>query len=391
MEELRPDHVLLIAGWVIAGLWLANLMSLAWHGMGLLRPGSGSANARADADWPEVTIVVPARNEQSALRPALSSLLKLDYPNLRIVAVDDRSTDQTGPIMDELAAADPRLQVIHLTDLPPGWLGKNHASFLGASQTRSPWILFTDADVLFHADALKVTIDAAEQRGLHHLVLVPGHVHGGFWENLMVLTFGLVVFLHYKPWLARIPSRGHFIGLGAFNLVSRKAYEAVGTHKSLAMEVADDLKLGKRIKQHGFRQDVFDGRFLATVRWQVGLRGVVRGMTKNAFAGLDYSLLRALTASASFITMCLLPYVFAILAPGYARLGFIAALCLLHGVFFFVVWANRLNPLLSCLLPVSLAVFLFAVWRSVIITCRNRGVRWRGTFYPLDDLRRGPA
>src|SRR5688572_19562249 len=92
-----------------------------------------------------LTIVVPALNEQDKVESAMRSLLALDYPDFTIIAVDDRSTDSTGRILDGLAAETGRLTVIHVTKLPPGWLGKNHALSTGASRTKTPWILFTDA------------------------------------------------------------------------------------------------------------------------------------------------------------------------------------------------------------------------------------------------------
>ena len=389
IEQLTWDHVLLVAGWLIAGMWLATVLPSFRHSLGQRPLGAGPLELREDDAWPEVTVVAPARNEASAVRAALRSLLDLDYPSLRIVAVDDRSTDATGAIMDELATSHPRLAVIHVSQLPPGWLGKNHANWIGAAQSQSPWILFTDADVLFRPDALKHAIHIAQQRQLDHLALYPGRICGGFWEDLMVLTFALVLTLRYKPWRACTPDRRYFMGIGAFNLVSRKAYETIGTHRRLAMEVADDVKLGKLIKQHGLRQDVLMGSLLIQVRWQLGLRGVVRGLTKNAFAAFDYSLARTLGASAGFLLMFLLPYLLAVLAPGYARLGFLAALCVLHATFFTMVRASHANLLLPCLLPVSLSVFLFAVWRSALITLRQGGVQWRDTFYPLDELRKG--
>src|SRR5262249_44980479 len=134
---------------------------------------------------PSLTIVVPARNEEAEIEPALRSLLQLNYPQFEVVAVDDRSTDQTGAIMDRIAAepaAHGRLRIIHVQELPSGWLGKLHAMWLGSSESAtlrntvqqgSEWLLFTDADCVFHPESLRRAVHYAMKTNTEHLVLFP--------------------------------------------------------------------------------------------------------------------------------------------------------------------------------------------------------------------------
>jgi len=319
----------------------------------------------------------------------MQTLLDLDYPKLRIVAVDDRSRDDTGKILDELAAGSERLAVVHVEELPPGWLGKNHANWIGAAMTESPWILFSDGDVHFHPDALKRSIRFATRSGVDHLVAFPRIIPGGLWENLMVFTFTMFFFFRFHPWLARTRSKHFFIGVGAFNLISRSAYEKIGTHRRLAFEVADDIKLGKLVKRCGLRQGVIDGGSMVRVRWQVGLRGIVRGLTKNAFAGMNYSLPLTIVTSIAIVFAFLVPYPAAVLASGEARYGYLCAVVLLHVAFAATVVKAKCNPLISLLLPVGEVIFLYIIWRSTFITLRQGGVVWRDTFYPLDELKKG--
>src|SRR5262249_16062169 len=160
-------------------------------------------------------IVVPALNEEAAIAPAMRSLLALDYPNLEIVAVDDRSTDLTGDILDNLALEDSRLHVRHISKLPSGWLGKNHALHSGSQFVKGKWIVFSDADVHFTADALRRAIQFAVQNGLDHLVLFPEMEVHGFWEKLYVAYFGVMFSLYAQPWAAKNPRRKAYIGVGA--------------------------------------------------------------------------------------------------------------------------------------------------------------------------------
>ena len=120
-----------------------SMAAILWHASRITRrlsdgqPDDGLA-------LPALSIVVPALNEEAVIEPAMRSLLALDYPNLEVVAVDDRSTDRTGEILDRLAAENPRLHVRHVKDIPAGWLGKNHALHSGSEIVRGEWILFTD-------------------------------------------------------------------------------------------------------------------------------------------------------------------------------------------------------------------------------------------------------
>src|SRR5690606_31145145 len=148
------------------------------------------------------------------------------YPDFEIVAVDDRSTDATGAILDRLAAEDPRLRVVHIAELPPGWLGKNHALWLGARESTGQWLLFTDADVVLEPTALGRAVEFARTRGLDHLTVAPQLVLPSLAVQAFVGTFLTLFSLFARPWRCRDPrSRAH-LGIGAFNLLRREAYWA---------------------------------------------------------------------------------------------------------------------------------------------------------------------
>jgi cellulose synthase/poly-beta-1,6-N-acetylglucosamine synthase-like glycosyltransferase len=192
------------------------------------------------AELPSLTVVVAARDEAANIEQAMRSLLAQDYPGLALVVVDDRSTDGTGEILDGLASSETRMKVVHVSRLPEGWLGKNHANHVAGSAARSAWILFTDGDVVFEPDAVRRAVSYAQAQGLAHLVVAPRMVAHGFMERAFVSAFGLFATALFRAWeLRRAGTRG-FMGVGAFNLVRRDAYETVGGHTRLALEVLDD-------------------------------------------------------------------------------------------------------------------------------------------------------
>src|SRR5438270_6131567 len=275
---------------------------------------------------PKVSVVVPARDEGKNIEECLRSLLDQDYPEFEICAVDDRSSDETGGIMDRLQRESPsKLDVIHISELPSGWLGKTHAMWRGgAAAIRSDWILFTDGDVMFRSDALRRTLSYAELTACDHLVVFPTLIMETVGERMMLGFFGLAFSLLVRPWKAREANARDFIGAGAFNLIRRSAYEALGTYQALRMEVIDDLKLGESVKQHGFRQDCVRGHALVQLRWAEGAFGVVRNLQKNMFSLLRFSWGLVFLASIAATTYQFGPWIGLILAPGVAKIGFAA-------------------------------------------------------------------
>ncbi len=377
-----------IVGWVIAGLLWLQVLPL---GISMLFPRRllSEKSKESEEEFPSLAVVVAARDEQEGIGSCVQSLLEQDYPQLTIVAVNDRSTDRTPQILDELARSDSRLQVIHIEELPSGWLGKNHANWVGAMATPAQWLLFTDGDVSFRPQALKRAIQHARITQSDHLTAFPQMDSGGLWESLMICTFTMFFFFKFQPWLVRTKVKWAYMGIGAFNLISREAYERIGTHEELKMEVADDIKLGKRIKQFELQQDVVDGTELCSVRWQVGLKGFIHGLTKNAFAGLEYSLFLATFTTLAFIGIYCSPYFAVIFFSGADSWGYWASIGSVHLAFLLVLIQARQPIYLVVLLPIAEWIFLYTIWRSVVITLKQGGVRWRDTFYPLDELKRG--
>ena len=338
---------------------------------------------------PMLSVIVPACNEAAAIERAMSSLLSLDYPNLEIIAVNDRSTDATGEILDRLAAANPLMRVIHIDRLPPGWLGKNHALQAASEQARGEWLLFTDADVVLDRQCMLKAVSYAVSRKIDHLVLSPECETRGFWERLFVSYFGLMFCFKIRPWDVSDRQKSAYVGLGAFNMVRAAAYHHFGGHRALPMEVADDMKLGKVMKRNGFSQELLDGRELVSVRWVIGLRGIVEGLTKNAFAGLEFRLSIAMGAVVALAVMSLYPVAAIATGPSTARMFAAANLGIM------VLGAAAMRKLSGAggryglAYPLASLILIYIVLRSTWRAYRQDGILWRGTLYPLDELRRG--
>ena len=409
-----------ITGIILALAWLSRVVEAAL-GMpsvaDVSRP-QWDRNPVSASRNPRVSIIVPARNEQETIEQALRSLLALDYDNYEVIAVNDRSTDRTGEIMERLACeklplmdeeqvhprksthhsnnrpevgrpALPVLRVIHQTELPPGWLGKTHAMWTAANRASGDWLLFTDADVLFKPDSLRRALAYAETERADHVVLFPRMIMKRPGEYMMIAFFQTMFMFGHRPWKVADPSTDDHMGVGAFNLVRRRVYEAVGTYEALRMEVLDDMKLGKVVKKAGFAQRNVFGGDLISIRWAHGAFGIVNNLTKNFFAVLSFQSWRTLLSAVALAFVNLGPFLGIWLAHGWARLPHAIALGSMFLIYLGMSWRSSVPPYYFFLHPVSTAMFTYTLLRSMFLTLWNDGIVWRGTKYSLEELRKG--
>ena len=348
-------------------------------------------NPVSTAGNPRVSIIVPARNEEAAIEPALRSLLALDYDNYEVIAVDDRSTDRTGEIMDSLQNNSPEslLKVIHHRELPSGWLGKTHAMWTAANQASGEWLLFTDADVMFKPESLRRALAYAEAEHADHVVLFPQMIMHSPGERMMIAFFQTLFVFGHRPWKVADPKTKDHMGVGAFNLVRRSAYEAVGTYKALCMEVVDDMKLGKVVKNAGFAQRNVFGGDLISIHWARGAMGIVNNLTKNFFAVLSFQRGRTVLSAFGLLFLNLGPFLGTWLAHGWMRLPYAVALGSMFAIYVGMSRRSSVRPYYFLLHPVSTLLFTYTLLRSMFLALSNDGIVWRGTKYPLEELRKG--
>jgi hypothetical protein len=395
-----------ISGLLLALIWLAATLPLAWHISEIADLTQPEWAAASDATLPPLTIVVPARNEEEEIEPALRSLMQLDYPQFEVIAVDDRSTDQTGAIMDRLAketVAQGKLRVIHVRELPAGWLGKLHAMWLGSLKNdalgndalrnaeqpeTNEWLLFTDADCVFHPESLRRAVQFAMKTGADHLVLFPTAHMKTLGERMLISFPQVMASFAMRPWKVRDPKARDHIGVGAFNLIRRSAYQAIGTYEKLRLEVVDDLKLGESIKQAGLRQDVVCGPGLVTLRWGAGARGIIGNLEKNLFAFLRFRISLVLACCALISFLCVWPFAGLVLAPGLARTGFAVVVAMIALAYTLTARYAAGSGWLFLTCPFSAILFTVAVLRSTFRTLRDGAVTWRGTRYSLEELKK---
>jgi glycosyltransferase involved in cell wall biosynthesis len=333
---------------------------------------------------PRVSVVVAARNEAWTIGPALASLLQIDYPALELWVVDDRSTDATPIEIAKLAAQDPRLKVLRLDALPPGWLGKTHALAAGARTASGEWLLFTDADVHFAPDALRRAMQYVLEHGLDHLTANPHLLLEHYGERTLIGTFRVCFNMGVKPWQARDPHSPSALGIGAFNLVRRQAYERAGGHAAVRLAVDDDMRLGRVLKRAGARQDLVYSGDRIQVRWHDGVRATIRGLEKNFFGGFQFRTGMAVVAVAALLVFHTGPAIAVLCARDGIQRGAAVAAWLATAIAYRAAGEGFLTGLGA---PLGGVLAAFALARSTAVTLARGGVEWRGTFYSLAELR----
>jgi glycosyltransferase involved in cell wall biosynthesis len=383
-----------IVGTVLAVAWFSRIVDAAL-GMPKVADiccGEWDRNPVSPSGNPRVSIIVPARNEEESIEQALTQLLALDYDNYEIVAVNDRSTDRTGEIMENLAAessARGQLRVIHHHELPKGWLGKTHAMWTATNQAAGDWLLFTDADVMFKPESLRRALAYAEAERADHVVLFPRMIMKRAGEYMTIAFFQTMFVFGHRPWKVADPKTRDHMGVGAFNLIRRTVYEAVGTYEALRMEVLDDMKLGKVVKNAGFAQRNVFGEDLISIRWARGAMGVVNNLTKNFFAVLSFQWWRTLISAFGLAFLNLMPFFGVWLAHAWARLPYAVALLSIFLIYLGMSWRFAVPAYYFFLHPISTVLFVYTLLRSMFLTLWNDGIVWRGTKYPLEELRKG--
>ena len=338
--------------------------------------------------WPLVSIVVAVRNEERHLHAAVTSLLRLAYPAYELIVVDDRSDDRTPVILAELANNFPQLKVLRVEILPAGWLGKNHALWQGSCHAAGELLLFTDGDIIMEETVLNRAVNRLQSEGLDHLALTPRMTLPGTLLPILGLAFIFFFGIFTRPWRAADPKSPCHIGIGAFNLLRRSAYHAVGGHQTIALRPDDDLKLGKIIKRAGFRQNVAYAPDFLAVEWYASLGEAIRGLEKNTFAGCDYRVGVVLGGVAVQLIFGLWPYLALVLTGG-AVWGVNLLIVL---IFTFLLMQGAAlhgeRKRFAWGFPLGLSLFSWIMLRTMLLNLYQGGIFWRGTFYPLDQLRR---
>jgi hypothetical protein len=340
-----------------------------------------------EGEGPRVSIIVAARDEELNIRTAVASFLGQSYHDVELIVVDDRSTDKTGAILDAMAAKTSRILVEHITELPDGWLGKNHALHRGAARATGDVLLFVDGDIILERTAVARAMRSFLERGADHVAVSPQMELPSTMLQLVVgyfLTWGVV---GTRLWRVEDKNSSASFGVGAFNMVRTAAYRDVGGHTRIAMRPDDDLMLGKILKQSGAQSRVYFGLDMVAVEWYRSLAEAQTGFRKNAFAALSYNFPLFVAAVVGSVAVGVWPFFLVAQHSGVAQALYAVAIAAQLAAYAKTMSEQRLPVWLTLLYPLACALQTGMLVIAVMRTVMSGGIEWRGTFYPLDQLR----
>jgi cellulose synthase/poly-beta-1,6-N-acetylglucosamine synthase-like glycosyltransferase len=379
--------ILLIYALLGPGAWLALALGMYFTHVRmnqLRRPRTGPLPEPA----PEVNVLIPAKDEGEGVRECIERVLAMDYPNFRVIAIDDRSTDQTGAIFDELAGKHPdRLRAIHIPEdgLPPGWLGKCNALHTAAREVTSPWILFVDSDVKVEADALSVALARAAGRGYDAVSILTRLDCDGFLAQLILPLAVASVGGMTRMSQTNEDTRKHIaFANGQFFLIRREAYERVGGHASVRDNITEDVALMRLLKQSGSRVRLYYGQPFASTHMHTSFRQMRNGWAR-IFSGVCNRHPWPIVAAMLFVLVAGLSVYAALIGALLVANGLWLGVAALHWSIMTLVLAkvyrqsgNRAG--LALAFPLGAAAML-ALYGSAIRACLTGQIAWRGTSY----------
>jgi glycosyltransferase involved in cell wall biosynthesis len=382
VSSLAAGYALLTStAWILGfGFILTQLYSV---------PRIRDVDAPMPGSFPSLSVLVPAHNEGDAIEPALRSLLDQDYPNLKVVAIDDRSTDGTGAIIDRLSDEFDTLRALHIEERPEEWMGKIHAMKEGYAQTTGDWVLMTDADVCYEPGALRSIMAVALHDDLDQISCLPHMQNSGLLHEIAYDGWVTVVMGALDQRGVRDPATDDYAALGAFNMVRRDVFDRTEGFSWLRMDIADDMATAKLMSEHGARQGFYFALDELKLAWYDSLGHMISGLEKNGIAVLaHYNYLRGVA----------IPVVWTLLFSG-PIVGLFSPWTLVQAVSLGAVALSVPFNVASALRlrrPIWTYVFsFFGVWcmmyallRSTYACSRRGGVAWAGTVYPVEELRK---
>ncbi|MGZ3722034.1 MAG: glycosyltransferase [Bdellovibrionales bacterium] len=349
----------------------------------------GQSHHTSQQIWPKVSLVIPACNEGETISAAMDSLLSIDYPNLEIILVNDRSTDETGQIIDQLSEIDSRIKAVHVNYLPPGWLGKVNALERGLSFTNSEWILLSDADVHFAPDALKNAIVYCMKDNIDFFTAIPDVVTRSALLQVIIAQLFHQASLFFKPHKINDPRHRACYGQGAFMLLRRETYLRSEKMEWLKMEVVDDTGLALMMRRAGARMAAVAGLNQIEIEWYPNFQAFVRGIEKNAFAFSQYSVTILLGWTAVILGI-FAGFTVAPFFTGNVMYGVFTTVTLISYLFAIRGQLNKImkvHPWTAFVFPISFVALPLLFLRAAFVTLFRGGVNWRGTFYDLEALK----
>lgn len=335
---------------------------------------------------PQISAIIPARNEEDNIESCVASIAS--QPEIvEIIVVNDQSADRTGEILARLSQTVSKLKVLESTSPPAGWIGKNHAVWLGVQHANGEWLLFTDADTVHLPGSAQRALGDARVFQAALVSYSPEQITGSFAERALIPFIYCRLARRFDFGRVNDPSLPDAAANGQFLLILRDAYQKIGGHRAVADVVLEDVALARRAKQAGFRLHFASGQGIIQTRMYRSLGALWQGWTKNLYlllGGTPKGVLRELLLA--FPWPAILFLTAGITLRGAAGLWLVAPgivwLIACHAVYARALQRNRYSARFIIYYVVAVCLYTAVVAASVWKYWRGR-VLWKGREYSL--------
>jgi chlorobactene glucosyltransferase len=378
--------------WIAVWFWITLAIGLVWlrRHLEVNRGGRehvlSDRDARSDSDWPSLSVLVAAKDEEQNIARCIEGLLAQDYPNLRVIIANDRSADRTPEIIDEYARRDPRLTAVHVTELPAGWFGKNNAMQHALGQATGELLCFSDADCSYDSPLLlRAAVSFARRENVEFLSVLPWLEARTLWEKMIQPVAGAIMVFWFPPRKVNDPNSSDAYANGAFMLMTRRAYEAIGGHAYARATLNEDMHMARQAKCVGVRLRVVQSDHLYRVRMYTGFKQIWRGWSR-IFYGCFGTLPRLLVSVVMLSIFSISPYLALLASPlvgasgGWLAAAAAFAIAAQQSILlrFYALTGNA--PGWALTYPVGAAICL-GMTLNAMRRLAGKKTTWRGTAY----------
>ena len=339
------------------------------------------------SDIPQVSIILPVRNQARTVGDCVRSLVGLEYPNKEIIVVDGGSTDGTR---DQIQQFDQDITLVDEEPLPVGWVGKNWACHLGYKKSRGELLLFTDGDSVHATDSLARSVNYLQSENADLVTLAPGTILRSFWERLLQPPIFLLIMILVGGKLVNDDDRQNAIGNGQYMLFRREAYDKIGGHCAVRDKIIEDYSLGRLLKRAGMRLRFVTASDALGVRMYASLGEIWRGWRKNFYTVSEKHMLpRAVTRIFLMFTFLVLPFAVLgygiLLAAATPLNAYLIAGLFMSGLLWLgmVMLDNSIgvSSLYALMFPLAIIVYIFIGIDSTVRGSLGYGFSWKGRVY----------
>src|SRR5687767_5503994 len=353
------------------------------------------------AEPPLISVCIPARNEQRNIRRCVEAMLAQDYSYLEVIVVDDRSTDETPEILDNLAKVlilrKVPLKIIRGSDLPEGWAGKPHALYQASAAARGEWLCFVDADTFVTPQALSSCYAKAIATNADMFTIMTFQILGTFWEKVVMPLVMTALSVGFSPRKVNAPNSKAAIANGQFIMIKRSVYDAIGGYESVRDQIVEDKAIAEQVKWNGYHLVVANGYAVARTRMYTSLPEIWEGWTKNIYLGLRdlpaLLILGAFGAVVLLVTTLFLPiwpllgFLWYFQGGGWLAVTVIIKSLIMWGFLIYmrarVARVMGISPWYAFTTTLGTGVFAAMMLTSAWRVLSGKGVTWKGRTYSL--------